>query len=308
MIMILADGSDPWAMAVHRELGLRGVSASMISPETLLADAPLNYTVTSQSMLDRGTLTMSGSPVPLTNLTGVLCRMPFPIQLELEDLTPHDRDYVKKETSAAWLALLNALTCRVVNRPVPGGLPTLLTGQPALLPVAERLGLSVPSCYCTTDVDDAIRRFIAWGERAYVKPRPNAFRFVGSRRRRDGAHPRMDGHGGALAATGAGRSADISVCRWRRGGGDGGAGKRPVIERCHLQGSLVSAALTRCADFVSAMGLGFAECLVVAQPDGRFSFLDVSGSPNFWRCPLEVRHVAYALGHISLRREESSTS
>ena len=116
-------------------------------------------------------MTISGSPVPLTNLTGVLCRMPFPIRLDLDELNAHDRDYVKKETSAAWLALLNALACRVVNRPVPGGPSTLLTGQPALLPEAERLGLFVPSSYCTTGLDDAIRQFMAWGETSRMSNR-----------------------------------------------------------------------------------------------------------------------------------------
>ena len=63
------------------------------------------------------------------------------------------------------------------------------------------------------------------------------------------------------------------------------------------QGSLVSAALARCADFVSAMGLGLAECLIVVQPDGRLSCLDVSGSPNFWRCPLDVQR--HAVTHLA---------
>lgn len=304
MILMLADGSDPWAMAVYRELCLRGEAVSVISPANLLADAPLNFTVTSQSTLNRGTLMISGSSVPLTDLTGVFCRMPFPIQVDVEDLTPQDWDYVKKETSAAWLALLDALPCPIVNRPVPGGRPTLISGQPSLLAVAERLGLSVPPSYCTTDVDDAIRHFIAWGGRAYVKPlgqmHPGSFLHGEEEPLR--IREWMATAALSLQHVPAGHLLSVYVV--------GGTVTATVMASDTSSGGstspevVTSMKIARCAEFASAMGLDFAECLIVLQSDGGVSCLDVSGSPNFWRCSLDVqRHVvAHVATYLSEER------
>ena len=77
-----------------------------------------------------GSLVVDGHTILLSDLTGILHVSTFPPPLKLVDLSPQDRDYVIKETNAAWIAFLNALPCAVVNRPVPGGRPTILAGSP----------------------------------------------------------------------------------------------------------------------------------------------------------------------------------
>jgi hypothetical protein len=296
MILILADSSDPWARAIYRELCGRGQEVCLASPANLLNEVPLNFSVTSESILHDGTVKIKGTAVRLSDLTGVFCRMPYPLPLALEDLTPQDQDYVKKETAAAWFALLNALPCRVVNRPIPGGLPTLVSGRPPLIAVATRLGLSLQPSRCTTDVEDALQQFRTWGNRAYVKPLGQSE--PGMLLRGEEGESRIREWMSSAALSLQRVPGGQPMCVYVVGGT---VAATVITSGTSSVGStsnevVASQAIARCAEFACAMGLDYAECLIVLQSDGEVSCLDVSGSPNFWRCPLEVqRHVTAEL-------------
>jgi hypothetical protein len=133
VILILADSTDPWATLVHREAQRSGGNVFWIQPTQLLDRILLNWPVVNGALVVPGTMVIDGHTIPLADLTGIFARLTLPLPIELEELSLQDRDYVVKETTAAWLAFLNAMPCSVVNRPVPGGRPTILAGSPSCL-------------------------------------------------------------------------------------------------------------------------------------------------------------------------------
>ncbi len=169
MILVLADSADPWTTLVHREcISYRRRSLLDPSCTTLgqgaiqLAGGIGGFERTWKSGGRRQTILLS-------DLTGIFARLTLPPPLELEELSLQDRDYVIKETNAAWIAFLNALPCAVVNRPVPGGRPTILAGSSSSQLVQDH-GFLLPPSLCTSSQADAIFQFSVWGQRGYLKP------------------------------------------------------------------------------------------------------------------------------------------
>ena len=62
------------------------------------------------------------------------------------------------------------MPCLVVNRPVPGGLPSTLAGSPLLSQLVEEHGFLLPPSHCMSSLADAMMQFLAWSERVYLKP------------------------------------------------------------------------------------------------------------------------------------------
>jgi hypothetical protein len=224
--------------------------------------------------------------------------------LDLEGLSDADAQYVTKEATAAWLALLNAMPCSVVNRPMPGGRPTLLSGSPLLAKLARDHGFLLPASRCTSSHADALQQFKAWGESAYLKPlgsvEPGQFLYA-----QDGVEQIrrvMEQQAVSLQTVLPGQQATVYV-----------AGERvvatvlrsaePVTQRMEVS----SAHVAQCLGLVRALELTFAECQIVINPDGGVYCLDVSSAPNFWRCPQDAQQqiVEYLLEHLSKLRSLS---
>ena len=96
-------------MLVHREAQHTGGDVFWIQPAQLLDRILLNWPVVTGASVVPGTVVIDGHTIPLADLTGIFARLRLPPPFELEELSLGDRDYVIKETSAAWLAFLNAM-------------------------------------------------------------------------------------------------------------------------------------------------------------------------------------------------------
>lgn len=88
-------------------------------------------------------LVLHGNKLPVSEISGVLTRLPYVWVEELPEIVPTDRAYVASEICAFLLCWLSELNCPVLNRPRPG----CLTG-PCLRPeqwvaTASRLGMRV---------------------------------------------------------------------------------------------------------------------------------------------------------------------
>ena len=309
MILILAEPADPWATLVHRELLRRSEEDLFwIRPAELLDRVLLNWPVGTGAPLLPGSLVVDGSTKLLSDLTGVFTRLSLPLLLELEDLSAQDRDYVVKEATAAWLAFLNALPCAVVNRPIPGGHPTLLAGSPLLSECARNQGFMLPPSRCTSSRADAILQYSAWNERAYLKPLgshdPGIFLHA-----HDGIEQIcrvMERQAVSMQAIPHGQRVTVYVVR-------------EEIVATVLQPSedvpqrieipLVPA--ERCLGLVGDLGLTFAECQFIVTPERSIYCLDVSNAPSYWHCSQEVqqrivyRLVEYLSEARSLSRHDS---
>jgi hypothetical protein len=66
-----------------------------------------------------GVAVIGGLPVPVRAIRTVLTRLPAVSPLALPQIVDEDREYVAGEMTAFLLAWLDALSCRVVNRPGP---------------------------------------------------------------------------------------------------------------------------------------------------------------------------------------------
>jgi hypothetical protein len=304
VILILADSTDPWATLVHREAQRKSGDVIWVEPLRLLDKILLNWSVEAGDAVVPGSLDIDGRTISLDDLTGILARLPFPLRLDLEGLSEADAQYVTKEATAAWLAFLNARPCSVVNRPMPGGRPTLLSGSPLLAKLAQDHGFLLPASHCTSSQTDALQQFKAWGESAYLKPlgsvEPGQFLYA-----HDGVEQIrrvMEQQAVSLQTVPPGQQATVYV-----------AGERVVAtvlrsaEPVTQPMEVPSAHVAQCLGLVRALGLTFAECQIVINPDGGVYCLDVSSAPNFWRCPQDAQQkiVEYLLEHLSKLRSLS---
>ena len=310
MILILAEPADPWATLVHREVLRRSEEDLFwIQPAQFLDRVLLNWPVGTDPPLLPGSLVVDGMTRPLTDLTGVFARLSFPLLLEIEDLSAQDRDYVVKEATAAWLAFLSALPCAVVNRPIPGGRPTLLAGSPLLSHLADEHGFLLPPSYCASNQTDAMLQFSAWSERVYLKPlgshEPGMFLHA-----HDGVEQIchvMEQQAVSMQAIPHGQRVAVYVVG------------EEVVATVLLQPSedvtqrieMPSVLSKRCLGLVGDLGLTFAECQFIVTPEGQTYCLDVSSAPSIWHCPQEVqqrivcRLVEYLSEKRSLSRHDS---
>lgn len=301
MILVLADSTDPWATLVHRELSGRGKKVSWIQPAQLLDRVQLNWPVIPGSPIVQGTLLIDGHAIALADITGILVRLALPLPLELNDLSSKDRDYVIKETTAAWLALLNAMPCAVVNKPVPGGRPTLLTGSPLLSQLVLQYGFSLPPSRCTSSPTDAITQFSAWGKRLWLKPLgspeagmalqpPDGVGQIAQVMEHQAVSMQMIPEGQRITVYVVGDNAAATIVQ--------------ADESQDRTADFPPLPTQQCVSLVQALGLTFAECQLIVTPEGRSYCLDVSGAPSYWRCPQQVQQqiVGRLADHLSEAR------
>jgi len=308
VILILAESTDPWATLVDRDARRSGGDVFWIQPAQLLDRILLNWPVVTGVSVVSGTVVIDGHTIPLADLTGIFARLTLPPPLELEELSSQDRDYVIKETTAAWLAFLNAMACSVVNRPVPGGRPTILAGSPLLSQLAEEHGFLLPPSRCTSSQADAVLQYSAWSERVYLKPlgshEPGVFLHA-----HDGGEQIcrvMERQAVSMQAIPCGQRVTVYIV-----GEEIVATVLQPSEDVPQRMELPLVPAERCLGLVGDLGLTFAECQFIVTPEGQIYCLDVSSAPSYWHCPQEVqqrivcRLVEYLSEMRSLPRHDS---
>ena len=300
MILILADGTDPWSTLIHRELSRRDEEVIWIQPAQLLDRILLNWSVMCDGSVPDGTLVIDERSIALADLTGIVVRLTFPPPLSLDDLSPEDRAYVTKETTAAWLALLDALPCAVVNRPIPGGRPTLPSCSVELSRLAQRHGFALPASHCTWSRSDAVARLLAWNETAYVKllgsQEPGMFLDDTDTKKKAELVPE---HQAVLMQTVPdGQRVTVYVAAGEAVGTVVHPGGRP--DKSHFLSPLPT---QQCVNLAQDLGLEFVECQLVLT-DQTVYCLDISASPHYWRCPHDIqqRIVKSLADYLSQRR------
>ena len=284
MILILADGSDAWSTLVHRELSRRGEEVVWVQSGEVLDRILLNWSVMSDGSVRDGILVIDGRSIALDDFTGVLVRLPIPPPLSFDDLSPEDRSYVTKETTAAWLALLDALPCAVVNRPVPGGRPTVPSCSVEHSRLVQRHGFLLPPSHCTRSRSDAIAQSSAWHEKAYIKPlgslEPGVFLDALSG---ETGEPLPEGRSVLMQAVPDGQRVTVYVAAGEAVGTvvhpDGHSDQNHILSPLPTE---------QCVHLTRDLGLAFAECELVVAADRAYC-LDVSASPHYWRCPHDIQ-------------------
>lgn len=276
MILILAESTDPWGVALTRRLTLRGKPFVLQEPGELCA-----------SRIDR-------SAEWVQQLTGVYRGANRPYSEDAGAVRPRAVAVAESD----WLAELNALPCPVVNRLSPDGVPSCPTGSPAWEAVVSSHGFQTPCFYHAPDRDEAVAGLDLWGGAAYVKPAGELHGgLVLSLEAAKAYVEDLDGERPILMAQAVpGQLVSVFVV------GDKVAAT--VIRSVPWSGSPAQGArfdpmlLQRCSDLVLALGLVHAECLLSLSADGLSTCLDVVASPNYWTCPREAqRQVVSGLVH-----------
>lgn len=103
-----------------------------------------------------GTAVVAGRCVPVSEIEGVVTRLPYVWESELAHIAAPERAYVAGELSAFLLAWLTALRCPVLNRPAPASLTGPGWRLPQWLQLAARTGLNVRpyAQHCPTPGDE----------------------------------------------------------------------------------------------------------------------------------------------------------
>jgi hypothetical protein len=268
VILILADPSDPWGIALSRRLALRGEPYVIRNPGEMR-----NLRVSDQS----GDWAQS--------LTGVYRGMNSPFSEEV----PAPRPSFPHEVESDWLAELNSLPCPVVNRLSPGGTVSCQTGSPAWAAVVLAHGFQLPRFHAAFNRDEALSCLDLWDGAAYVKPAgavPGGLLLPAEAARRyagDLAPERPV----LLAQVRPGQLVSLFVVGERVAATVVRSGMRSESPLSLTR--LGPGLLQRCSDLVLALGLVHAECLLSMSADGQITCLDVLASPNFWTCPREAQ-------------------
>jgi hypothetical protein len=110
----------------------------------------------------RGTAVVGGQRVRVSDIEGVLVRLPFVPSEELPHIVPGDRNYVAQEMTAFLTAWLAELPCPVLNRPTAVCLGGPGWGLEQWRQVAAGLGLAVRPrrlrVVASADVDDTVEK------------------------------------------------------------------------------------------------------------------------------------------------------
>jgi hypothetical protein len=148
MILILGSPTDILASDVNRRLSAEELPVYFACETALFTTVPFAFERSGRDL--RGFLRLNGDEISLTELSGVLVRLPrtwwpssgFDLQ---------DQMFVYHETTAAWFSLLSSLACPVVNEFALGWwlqdstYPELLRKR-----LAMRLELDTTACQPTT--------------------------------------------------------------------------------------------------------------------------------------------------------------
>lgn len=142
MIPVLAGRYDAAAHRWAARWASRGVA--LLTPDDL-SQAGWRHSLDAPA---DGVAIVSGRPVCVAEITGVIVRLPCVYEQDLTYIAPADRDYVAAEMTAFLVSWLTTLPCPVLNRPTP----TCLTG-PFWRPeqwayAAARLGIPVSPVSC----------------------------------------------------------------------------------------------------------------------------------------------------------------
>ena len=266
MILILADSTDPWGVALARQLTLRDIPYAIQDPWQMRS-----------SKINRAAW--------IEGLTGVYRGMNRPYGETLSEA----QSLGPREAESDWLAELNALPCPVVNRLSPGGMPSCPTGSPAWEAVVSAHGFQLPDCHAVVNRDEALGCLDPWQGAVYVRPADVAHgglvleAEVAKAYTGELAPDRRI----FLAQVDPGQLVSLYV-----------VGERVVatvvrsLPRCEVptpQAGISLSLLQRCSDLVLALGLVHAECLLSLSADGQVTCLDVVASPNYWSCPREAQ-------------------
>lgn len=266
MILILADSTDPWGVALARQLTLRDVPYAIQNPEQMRSPT-INKAAWTEG------------------LTGVYRGMNHPCGETLSE----SQALASREAESDWLAELNALPCPVVNRLSPGGMPFCPTGSPAWEAIVSAHGFQLSGCHAVVNRDEAVGWFGPWQDAVYVRPA-------------DMAHGGLVLQAEAAKAYAGELAPDKQIFLAQVDPGQLVSlyvvGERVVatvvrsLPRCEVptpQAGISLLLLQRCSDLVLALGLVHAECLLSLSAAGQITCLDVVASPNYWSCPREAQ-------------------
>jgi hypothetical protein len=145
VIAVLASQFDPSASALVSTWSSAG--AILLSAEDLCSPGWVFHL---QRPAD-GTAVAGGRTIKVSSIRAVLTRRPGVVAEELRRIHPDDRSYVAAETNAFLLAWLNALPCRIVNRPTARSLCGPAWGTLQWKSVAAKAGLA---WHASNDMDE----------------------------------------------------------------------------------------------------------------------------------------------------------
>jgi hypothetical protein len=165
MVVILGQPSDLCASLTYQYLRRSGTTVALIDTSHLNTTLRLSWPP--EGSTQGGFLLLHDSRVALAALSGVLARVPTVLPCGPE-VSAEDRPYITTELNAALLAFLNALPCRVVNRPTPGVARRSVALRVQRSDQIAEAGFKLPALLMTSSYESAARFLERYDQRALV--------------------------------------------------------------------------------------------------------------------------------------------
>ncbi|GKS57776.1 hypothetical protein YTPLAS18_13030 [Nitrospira sp.] len=168
VILLLADATDPWSTHVERELIRRHQPVSRVDPRSLCGGLSFDWRLEGSSRSSFHSITPDHVPVEArAELRAVLVRMQIgALELPEDTFNSEDQVYAQMEWSAALFGWLNALSCPVINPPVPGRSGRLFPMQASVQGALLQLGVAVPPHAVASTRETVLEHYAQWNELA----------------------------------------------------------------------------------------------------------------------------------------------
>lgn len=308
MIVIFGHETDRCAYQVHQYLRQRGADVVFIEGSDLLTTMGVNWSLAGVN--GDSFLTAKSHQIPLASISGVLARMWQQTKAD-SDQTPKNQQYIQYELHATMIGLLNALDCRVINRPFPGmACRPIFTGIERVRRIRQ-CGFKIPATLVTSSHEEASRFYDRCGRIAILGSLSGQFpwRLICGEEGRD-LQAVLARHPIYLQEVPAGEWLQVFTVGERAFGAsvhiDHIAGRNG---KAALQAAELSPVLQeRCGRLAQALRLDFAQLSILKTEQGEVYCFDVNGFPVYDPCeePLQ-ESIATALAELLEKGDRRSS-
>lgn len=171
LTLLIAEAGDRWAIDIERELIRRQHPVTHVQPQAFIESHPITYPI-GGSADSSGSVSLNVTHCGFEGdaLSSVLVRTSVgALTLPPDLFSAEDESYARTEWVAALFGWLHALSCPVVNVPIPGRSVHLSPSHPVLRAALSAVGMHAGASVVVSDIESAVKQYDAWNRHVRVQ-------------------------------------------------------------------------------------------------------------------------------------------